>query len=202
MFDLQTLLRVGGYSGLFAIVFAESGLLIGLFLPGDSLLFTAGFLASQGVFHIGLLLPLAIVAAVLGDSTGYWFGHMVGPAIFKREDSLLFHKHNLRRAEQFYQKHGGQAIVLARFMPIVRTFAPILAGVGSMQYGSFLMYNILGGTLWGGGLTLAGFLLGNSIPNPDRYLLPVIALIIILSVLPPAWHLFHKRLRDYLARGI
>jgi membrane-associated protein len=189
LFDLPTLVPLLGYPGITAVVFAESGLLIGFFLPGDSLLFTAGFLASQHLFDIRWLVPLAIIAAIIGDSVGYAFGYRVGPKIFRREDSLLFHKHNLQRAQQFYSKHGGKTIILARFMPVIRTFAPILAGVGSMPYSTFLAYNVVGGILWGGGISLLGYFLGSVIPNVDRYLLPIIAGIIILSILPSAIHI-------------
>ncbi len=197
MFDLIALVKTVGYVGLALIVFAESGLLIGFFFPGDSLLFTAGFLASQTVLNIYILLPLMFIAAVIGDSVGYAFGRRVGPAIFKRGDSFWFHKDHLERAQTFYARHGGKTIILARFMPIVRTFAPILAGVGRMHYPSFLAYNIIGGALWSIGLTLLGFFLGNVVPNVDKYLLPIIALIIFLSVLPSAIHV----LRDASMRG-
>lgn len=171
------------------MVFAESGLLVGFFLPGDSLLFTAGFLASQGVFYLPILMALCFIAAVTGDSVGYAFGHRVGRRIFNRPESLLFHRHNLLRAEKFYEQHGGKAIVLARFLPVIRTFAPILAGVGAMHYKTFLAYNVLGGALWAIGLPLLGYFLGSFIPDPDRYLLPVVVLIITLSIMPTLFHI-------------
>lgn len=202
MLGLRELLELVGYAGVFAIVFAESGLLIGFFLPGDSLLFVAGFLASQGVFHLGLLTPLAFLAAVLGDSVGYAFGHKVGRKIFVREDSVLFHKKNLLRAEKFYERHGGKTIILARFMPVIRTFAPILAGVGSMAYPRFLLFNIVGGVLWAIGLTVLGYLLGSSIPDIDRYLLPIVAVIILVSTLPSLFHVLrHREDRVRIAQG-
>ena len=182
--DLSTLIQSIGYLGITGIVFAESGLFVGVFLPGDSLLFTAGFLASQGIFDIRILAGLTFIAAVVGDSVGYAFGRHMGPKIFKREDSLLFHRDHLMHAEKFYEKHGGKTIIIARFMPFVRTFAPILAGVGRMHYPAFLMYNIVGGLLWAVGLSYAGFILGNSIPNVDRYLLPIVLAIIIASISP------------------
>ena len=188
-FNLMEILPTIGYIGITAIVFAESGLLIGFFLPGDSLLFTAGFLASQGVFDIRLLAILCFIAAVVGDSVGYWFGHKVGRRLFQRKDSLLFHKDNLLKAEKFYEKHGKKTIVIARFMPMIRTFAPIVAGIGSMDYKSFVTYNIFGGLIWGVGLTLAGYFLGNAIPDVDKYLLPIIVGIILISVAPPAIHI-------------
>lgn len=193
MFSLETILPIIGYLGIMAIIFAESGLLIGFFLPGDSLLFTAGLLASQGVFDIRLLILLCFGAAVIGDSVGYWFGHRLGRRIFQRENSRFFHNHNLERAERFYEKHGGKTIILARFMPVIRTFAPILAGVGVMQYKKFLLYNITGGALWAIGIPLAGYFLGNAIPGIDQYLIPIIVGIVLLSLLPGIAHTFKKR---------
>ncbi len=192
-FDLVALIKAAGYLGLFGIVFAESGLFVGFFLPGDSLLFTAGFLASQGLLNIWILAPLAFIAAILGDNFGYAFGKRVGPAIFVKERSVLFHKEYLERARIFYEKYGGKAIVLARFLPVVRTFAPILAGVGRMRYPTFLFYNVIGGVCWAIGLTLTGYYLGNVVPNVDRYLVPIVLAIIVLSVTPPLWHLVKNR---------
>ncbi|OGK22626.1 hypothetical protein A3C24_04285 [Candidatus Roizmanbacteria bacterium RIFCSPHIGHO2_02_FULL_37_24] len=191
--DLQTLLPTIGYFGIFAIVFAESGLLVGFFLPGDSLLFTAGFLASQGIFNIGLLALGCFIAAVVGDSVGYAFGHKVGRRLFNRKESILFHKDNLIKAENFYEKHGRKTIIVARFLPVVRTFAPIVAGIGKMEYRTFISFNIIGGFLWSVGLTIAGYVLGSVVPNVDKYLLPIIILIIILSVLPQIIHLLKDK---------
>lgn len=193
MFDLIPLIKAAGYLGLFGIVFAESGLFLGFFLPGDSLLFTAGFLASQNFLDIKILAPLTFLAAILGDSFGYAFGNKIGHKLFSKEDSILFHRHNLERAQKFYNKHGGRTIILARFMPIVRTFAPILAGVGKMKYSTFLFYNVIGGFLWAIGLTGMGYYLGNTIPNVDKYLLPIILSIIFLSVLPSAIHVLKNK---------
>ena len=192
-FDLVALIKAAGYLGLFGIVFAESGLFVGFFLPGDSLLFTAGFLASQGFLNIWILAPLAFIAAILGDNFGYAFGRRVGPAIFTRERSLFFHKEYLERARIFYEAHGGKAIVLARFLPVIRTFAPILAGVGRMRYSTFLFYNVIGAVLWAIGLTFLGFYLGNAIPNIDRYLVPIVLVIVIISSLPTLLHLVRHR---------
>lgn len=186
---LETILPTIGYVGIFLIIFAESGLLIGFFLPGDSLLFTAGFLASQDIFNIGILSMLCFIAAVVGDSVGYAFGHRVGRRLFNKEDSVFFHKKHLLKAEKFYEKHGKKTIVIARFMPVVRTFAPIVAGIGSMEYRTFITYNILGGLLWAVGLTWAGFFLGNLIPDVDKYLLPIIVAIVLLSILPQTIHI-------------
>ncbi len=182
--DLVALVKTAGYAGLFGIVFAESGLFIGFFLPGDSLLFTAGFLASQGFLNIWILAPLVFIAAILGDNAGYAFGKKVGPAIFRKEESFLFHKDHIERARMFYEKHGGRTLVLARFLPIIRTFAPILAGVGRMRYGTFVLYNITGAALWSLGLSMLGYYLGSTFPDVDRYLIPIIITIILLSALP------------------
>ena len=191
--DLESFIKTAGYLGLFFIVFAESGLFIGFFLPGDSLLFTAGFLASQGYLNIWILAPLTFIAAILGDNFGYAFGRRVGPVIFRREDSILFHKDHLERASKFYATHGPKTLVLARFLPIIRTFAPILAGVGQMHYRVFFTYNILGAVLWALGMTVLGYLLGATVPNADKYLIPIILAIIIVSILPTLYHVVKNR---------
>ena len=196
--DLVKILETVGYLGIFAVVFAESGLFIGVFLPGDSLLFTAGFLASTGIFNLPILAAVCFVAAVLGDNVGYSFGRRVGPMIFKREDSFWFHKDHLQKAEKFYEKHGGKTIILARFLPIIRTFAPIVAGAGKMNYKSFVFYNLLGGFLWAVGLTTTGYFLGELIPDVDKHLLPIILTIILVSLLPTAWHIG----RDLIAKKL
>jgi len=183
-FDLKELITTVGIIGLFGIIFAESGLFFGFFFPGDSLLVTAGLLSSQGYFKIEVLILILIPAAILGDSVGYWFGRKIGPSIFKKQDSLLFKKSHLEKAHAFYEKYGGKTIILARFIPIVRTFAPIVAGVADMTYKKFISFNVFGGIFWVTLMLLLGFFLGNIIPNVDRYLLPIIALIIFLSILP------------------
>ncbi len=193
MFDIVALIEWGGYVGLVAIIFAESGLFFGFFLPGDSLLFTAGFLASQGYLNIWILAPLLFIAAVAGDSVGYAFGYRVGPALFSREDSRFFKKEYLVRTEHFFEKYGSRAIIIARFIPIVRTFTPILAGVGKMRYATFLSFNIIGAGLWTLGLTCLGYFLGSVIPGIDQYLLPIILAIIIVSVLPPFYEYWKSR---------
>jgi membrane-associated protein len=180
---------------LMSIIFAESGLLIGFFLPGDSILFTAGFLVHAGIlnFDIHVLVILLFVAAVLGDSVGYLFGKRVGRKIFNRPNSRLFKQENIQHAEAFYKKHGSKTIVIARFIPVVRTFAPIVAGVGSMKYKTFLTFNIIGALLWAVGITYAGYFIGAGLESlgvhVDTILLPIIALIILISVLPPAIHI-------------
>lgn len=187
-FDLTSFIQTAGYLGVFSIIFLESGMLIGFFFPGDSLLFTAGFLASQGFLDITTLTLGCFVAAVAGDSIGYYIGHKFGRRLFQKEDSLLFHKDHLLRAQKFYDKHGGKAIILARFMPIIRAFAPVVAGVGTMNYPKFLFFNIFGGFLWAIGVSSAGYFLGNMIPDVDKYLLPIIALIILASISPALYH--------------
>lgn len=187
-FELQTLIQTVGYLGVFGIVFLESGMLVGFFFPGDSLLFTAGLLASQGFFDVKILIGGCFIAAVLGDSIGYYIGNKLGPKIFNKEDSLFFHKKHLDRAQKFYDKHGGKTIILARFIPVIRAFAPVIAGVGKMDYKKFVAFNLIGAIGWAIGVTLAGFYLGNLIPNVDRYLLPIVGLIVIASILPGLHH--------------
>ncbi|HVM06005.1 MAG TPA: VTT domain-containing protein [Acidimicrobiales bacterium] len=177
------LLEAFGTIGLFLVVFAESGLLIGFFLPGDSLLFTAGVFAAADKLSLPVILPGIFVAAVAGDQVGYAFGNRAGPALFRRPDSRFFKQAYLDKAQRYFEEHGPRTIVLARFVPIVRTFAPIVAGAGEMRYRTFVTYNVLGGLLWGVGVTLLGFALGEAI-DIDRYLLPVIAVIVAFSLVP------------------
>lgn len=184
--DLPALVQWAGYFGLTAIIFVETGLLVGFFLPGDSLLVTAGLLASQpgfglNVYALGLLLS---AAAIVGDTVGYYIGRASGPRIFTREDSLFFNKKHLYRAHAFYEKHGGKTIVIARFMPIVRTFAPVVAGVAEMEYRSFLAYNVIGGVFWVWSMLFTGYFLGRYIPGIDKHIEKVILVVIFLSILP------------------
>ena len=181
---LYDLVRWGGYAVLVAIVFTETGLLVGFFLPGDSLLITAGLVAAAGGLDVWLLTGLLSVAAIVGDSVGYAIGYRTGPRIFTREDSRWFSRTHLVRTREFYERHGGKTIVLARFIPIIRTFAPVVAGVGRMDYQRFLAYNVLGGIGWVASLTWAGYLLGQTIPDIGRYIHVVIAVVIVLSVIP------------------
>lgn len=171
--------------GLFAIIFAETGLFLGFFLPGDSLLVTAGIFAAKQTLNIYILIPLLFIAAVLGNTVGYYFGAKVGKKLFNRNDSKLFHKKHLVHAHTFYEKHGGKAIILARFIPIIRTFAPIVAGIAEMNPVKFFIYNVLGSLLWAVGVTLLGFTIGQFIP--DKYFEPIIILVIIISLLPAAY---------------
>jgi membrane-associated protein len=187
MFDITSFIRGAGYAGVGAVVFAESGLLIGILLPGDSLLFTAGLLASQGHLEIIPLVAIITLAAILGDSTGYWFGKKFGRSIFARKESLLLTPDHIARAEHFFARWGKPTLILARFTPIIRTLTPILAGIGSMRYRTFLSYNIIGGIVWGVGMPLFGYVLGNTVPNIDRYLMPILVLIIFVSITPGLW---------------
>jgi len=202
-------LGVVAYFVIFAIIFSESGLLIGLFLPGDSLLFTAGFLASQKIagtnqyyLNLWILVGVTFVAAVIGDSVGYSFGHRIGRKIFTKPDSKLFKKENLEKAEKFYEKYGVKTIILARFVPIVRTFAPIVAGVGKMNYKTFFSFNIIGGALWALIIPIAGYYLGKLIPDVDKYLLPIVALIVIISALPTIVEIIREKMKKKKAQAL
>ena len=184
--DLRGLVQWAGYIGLTGIIFAETGLLVGFFLPGDSLLVTAGLLASQpnfglNVYLLGLILS---IAAIVGDSVGYAIGRATGPRIFTRENSLLFNRKHLQRAHAFYERHGGKTIILARFMPIVRTFAPVVAGVAEMEYRSFVAFNVIGGLLWVWSMLFIGYFLGRWVPGIDKHIESVILVVIFLSILP------------------
>lgn len=191
MLSAESIARAGIFA-VAAIIFAESGLLIGFFLPGDSLLFTAGFLASQSVLDIHFLAIVCFIAAIAGDSVGYAFGKRMGPSLLKRPDGKLFKKKYIVQSEAFYQKHGKKTIILARFTPIVRTFAPIVAGLGKMHYRTFLIYNIIGAALWTLGLTYAGYYLGRIIPGVDKYLEYIILLVIFISLLPAFYHFLRE----------
>jgi membrane-associated protein len=196
------LIETVGTIGLIVIIFAESGLLLGLIFPGDSLLFTAGLLASEHKFGLNIWFVAggAFLGAVLGAQVGYWLGHRYGPSLFKRPDSRIFKREYVDRSHEFFDKHGAKAILIARFVPFVRTLAPMMAGIGQMNRRTFFIYNVIGAALWAAGVTLAGFALGSSIPNVDKYLLPIIALIILVSLIPPFLeYRKHKRekARDY-----
>jgi membrane-associated protein len=192
-FDLEQLIINVGYVGLFAIVFAESGLFFGFFFPGDSLLLTAGLLASRGILNVLILIPILFIAAVLGDTVGYWFGARTGPLLFKRDESLLFKPKHLLAAKAFYEKHGGKTITLARFMPFIRTFAPIVAGAAEMPYRRFLLFNLLGGMLWAVGMTLLGYYLGSALGHVegiDRYFTLLVLAFFFIPGLPTLFHLW------------
>jgi len=182
--DPEGLIRWAGYGGLVLIVFAETGLLIGFFLPGDSLLVSAGLLASQGYLNVVILGIILSIAAIVGDAVGYYIGRQTGPRIFTRENSLLFNKKHLIRAHEFYERHGKKTIVIARFVPIVRTFAPVVAGVAEMKYRDFAFYNIFGGLLWVWSMLLTGYILGKKLPGVTDHIEKVILLVVFLSILP------------------
>ena len=184
--DLPALVQWAGYVGLTLIIFAETGLLAGFFLPGDSLLVTAGLLAANPAFglNVWLLGAILTVAAIVGDSVGYAVGKATGPRIFTREDSLFFHRKHLLTAQAFYERHGGKTVVIARFMPIARTFAPVVAGVGQMRYAAFLAYNVVGGVLWIWSMLLTGYVLARTVPGVAQHVEKIILLVIFLSILP------------------
>jgi len=184
--DLPALVQWAGYVGLTIIIFAETGLLVGFFLPGDSLLVTAGLLAADPAFslNVWLLGLILTVAAIVGDTVGYHVGKATGPRIFTRENSLFFHKSHLLKAQAFYEKHGGKTIIIARFMPIVRTFAPVVAGVGQMRYASFLVYNVVGGVLWIWSMLIVGYVLAKTVPGVATHVEKVILVVVFLSILP------------------
>ncbi len=183
--DVRGIIAWGGYVGLTAIIFAETGLLVGFFLPGDSLIVTAGLLsATTGVFNVALLGVLLTVASVLGNTSGYMIGAAAGPRLFTREDSLLFNKKHLYRAHEFYEKHGAATIVIARFMPIIRTFVPVVAGMAQMDRRQYAIYNVIGGVAWIWSMLFIGYFLGRYIPGVDRHIESVIAIVILVSISP------------------
>jgi len=184
MLDPILIIKTVGIIGVIFIVFAETGLFFGFFFPGDSLLFTAGIFASQGFLDIWMLLIFCAIAAILGDSVGYWSGKKYGRGLFDRDSGFFFKKKRLYDAEIFYQKHGKSTIIIARFIPVIRTFAPIVAGIGYMKYFSFISYNIFGGILWVTLMLSLGYFLGSAIPNPDTYIIPIALVIIVVSFLP------------------
>ncbi len=197
--NLEELIKWGGLTVLIIIIFAETGLLIGFFLPGDSLLITAGLIAAQGYLDIAVLNISLIIAAIVGDQVGYLFGRKTGPKLFKREKSLLFDKEHLIKAKEFYEKYGGRAIIYARFVPFARTFAPIVAGVAQMEYKKFVSFNVFGGILWVLSMTLLGYYFGN-IPFVKKHFEYVIIGVIILSLLPViAGYLKHRKERKIKA---
>lgn len=182
--DPIAILKTGSYLGIAFLVFAESGLLFGIFLPGDSLLFAAGLLAAGGFFEVGILMMIVVTAAIVCDSVGYWFGSEVGDRLFQRKDSRFFKQEYLKRTQRFYEKYGGRTLILARFVPIVRTMAPILAGAGKMSYRKFISYNIIGGFLWGMSMISLGYFLGSIIPNSEKYVVPLSLVIVVISFFP------------------
>ena len=187
--DPETIILTGGLALIAFIVFAESGLLFGFFFPGDTLLFLAGALAAQGELPLLTAIGVICVSAAAGGQVGYIIGNRAGPKLFRKEDGILFRKEYIERSEKFYEKHGGKTIMLARFIPIVRTFAPVVAGVGNMDKVRFTFYNVTGSVVWGAGVTLLGYFFGRYIPDIDRYILPVVATIAVLSFAPSIYHI-------------
>lgn len=187
--DPETILATGGLALIAFIIFAECGLLFGFFLPGDTLLFAAGFFASQGKVNLAALIVTIVLSAIAGNAAGYEIGRRAGPRLFKKKDGIIFRKEYISRAEMFYEKHGGKTIILARFVPIVRTFAPVVAGIGNMNIKLFTFYNVLGSLIWGIGVTMLGYYLGSKIPNIDSYLMPIILAAMLLSFGPTIYHI-------------
>jgi len=195
LFDITYWVHTVGLLGVFAIIFAESGLFFAFFLPGDSLLFTAGFLASQGLMPILPLIIGCMLASVSAGFIGYWFGITVGHKLFERVDSLFFRKKHLEDTKRFFEKYGNKTVVLAHFVPIIRTFAPIFAGIGEMNFKHFTFWNIFGGILWPGVIISAGFYLGRLIPGVEKYFLPIVMLVVIASILPGVFEWYRNKKR-------
>jgi membrane-associated protein len=194
--DLESLVITVGYVGLFVIIFAETGLLVGFFLPGDTLLITTGMVAQRGHFDIWVLIPLLILAAVAGDATGYQIGRRAGPVLFRRQESRLFRRNHLERAKVFYDRHGGKTIVIARFLALVRTFAPTVAGAAEMPYRRFAFYNIAGGVLWITSMLTAGYIFGSAASSLEMFFGGLFGFFIVVSAIPAAWHLLRRRRRN------
>ena len=194
--NLPDLVQWAGLFGIAAIIFSETGLLVGVFLPGDSLLVTAGLFAGKGFLNIYALLPVLLAAAICGNSVGYFIGRTTGPRIFRRENSLFFNKKHAIRAHEFYEKYGRKTIVLAQFMPVIRTFAPVIAGVGGMRFRQFIAFNIIGAISWIGSMLGIGYFLGNTIPGIDQHIEIVVAIVIFISILPGLISAFRARRRS------
>ena len=184
MSNLPELVQWAGIFGIAAIIFSETGLLVGVFLPGDSLLVTAGLFAAKGYLNIYALVPTLTLAAICGNSVGYFIGRTTGPRIFNRENSLFFNKKHAIRAHEFYEKHGRKTIVLAQFMPIIRTFAPVIAGVGGMRFATFIAFNVIGAFFWIWSMLGIGYFLGNTIPGIDQHIEIVVIIVVLLSITP------------------
>jgi membrane-associated protein len=197
-FDLENIIQSGGILAVALIVFAESGLLVGFFLPGDTLLLSAGIFAAQGKLPLIWLIVAVVIAAILGDNVGYSIGRRTGHRIFKKKDGIFFRHEHIERAEKFYEEHGGKTIILARFLPVVRTFAPIVAGVGKMPRRRFMFFNVFGGLFWGAGVTLLGYWFGSKIPDIDKYIMPTIGAVTVLTFGPALYHLFKDKQTRHL----
>lgn len=199
----EHILESGGLLAIAAIIFAESGLLIGFFLPGDTLLFSAGFFAAQGKLPLAWLLVIVTLAAIAGYETGYEIGARFGRKLFKKQDGVIFRQEYVMRAEKFYEKHGGKTVILARFIPIVRTFTSVVAGISAMPRKKYFIYNVIGAVPWCVGITLLGYWLGSRIPSIDKYILPVIGVVMLISFGPPLYHIFSDpKTRQKLSAGL
>ena len=192
-FDIIYLIHTVGLLGIFAIIFAESGLFFAFFLPGDSLLFTAGFMASQGILPFFPLMFGTMICAILAGYTGYYFGRIVGHKLFERADSILFRKKHLEDTKKFFEKYGNKTVVLSRFVPIIRTFGPIFAGIGEMNFRHFSFWNIIGGIIWPGIIITTGFYLGRLIPGAEKYFLPIVLVIVFVSILPGVFEWYKNK---------
>ena len=193
-FDLTQWIHIAGYTGILLIIFLQTGLLLGFFFPGDSLLFTAGFLASQHYLNIYILTPAVTIIAIVGYAVAYWLGKLIGHWLLQRKDTWYFKKRYLEEAKLFYEKQGAVALIMGRLIPLVRTFVPIVAGMAEMNYVKYTIHNIIGGFLWATGITLLGYFLGEKIPNVQHYILPVVVVVVVVSLLPGVWHVLRKRL--------
>jgi membrane-associated protein len=199
--NVSDLIRWAGFIGITIIIFAETGLLVGFFLPGDSLLVTAGLLGAAGYFNVYTLAPLLTLAAICGNSTGYLIGHVTGPRIFRREDSLLFNKKHAIRAHEFYEKHGKKTIILAQFMPIIRTFSPVVAGVGGMPFRTFLTFNAIGAVAWIWSMIFIGYFLGRYIPGIDKHIEIVVVIVVLISIMPGIISAVRERAKERATRA-
>ncbi len=193
LYDVRGLIEWGGTLLVCVVIFAETGLFVGFFLPGDSLLVTAGVFAGAGHLKLAWLLSLVALCAIAGDQLGYWIGRKAGEGLYRREDSLIFRKRHLLEAHKFYERHGGQAVIIARFVPIIRTFCPPVAGAAKMTYRRYLLFDIAGGILWVWGMVLLGYTLGRTVPNVDKKIHYIIAAVIVASFLPAAYHAWKSR---------
>jgi membrane-associated protein len=201
LYDVRGLIEWGGTVLVCVIVFVETGMFIGFFLPGDSLLVTAGVFAGAGHLKLAWLLSLVALCAIAGDQLGYWIGRKAGEGLYRREDSLIFKKRHLKEAHEFYERHGAKTIIIARFVPIIRTFCPPVAGAAKMTYRRYLLFDIAGGILWVWGMVLLGYTLGRTVPNVDKRIHYIIAAVIVLSFVPAAYHAWKSRNRKSAKRA-
>jgi membrane-associated protein len=202
MFNVTHIIQAGGLLAIAAIIFGESGMLLGFFLPGDTLLLSAGVFAAQGKLPGGIVLAIAVIslAAILGDNTGYTIGRTMGPRLFRKKDGILFRHEYVERAEHFYKRFGSKTMLLSHFVPIVRSFAPLVAGVAKMPRWKFFIFDAIGDIVWAAMVTLLGYWFGSRIPNIDHYIMPTIAVVVVISFGPVLWHLFgDKEARQKLA---